>query len=128
MSEAMSPSLNRATFALQSRLFVAMKRAGRVIDLFWLQHNAEYARSVIDTAARMNDEEVREIAQRLRGLLGDYLAQGSVRVAMLRSAPAAAATAPATAAPAAAAPPPAPPAAPAPAAPAGLDRHLTSLR
>lgn len=123
MSEAMSPSLNRATFALQSRLFVAMKRAGRVIDLFWLQHNAEYARSVIDTALRSTDAEVQEIAQRLRGLLGDYLAQGSARVTVLRSAPA-----PAAAVPAPAAPPPAPPTAPDPAAPAGLDRHLTSLR
>lgn len=121
MSEAMSPSLNRATFALQSRLFVAMKRAGRVIDLVWLQHNAEYARAVLDTALRMSDEEVHEIAQRLRGLLGDYLAQGAGRVAVLRAAPV---PAPQSAAAEAAAAP----ATPAPAAPAGLDRHLTSLR
>lgn len=122
MSEAMSPSLNRATFALQSRLFVAMKRAGRVIDLVWLQHNADYARAVLDTAVRMSDEEVQEIAQRLRNLLGDYLSQGA-RVAVLRPAPAPA-PAPVAEPPVLA---PAPAAAPA-MAPAGLDRHLTSLR
>lgn len=129
MSDTMSPSLNRATFALQSRLFVAMKRAGRVIDLVWLQHNAEYARAVLDTAERMHDEEVQDIAQRLRGLLGDYLAQGTAKVSLLR---------PATAAAVVVAVPPAPPAAVATPAlpteeepagePAGLDRHLTSLR
>ncbi|MCC2636401.1 MAG: hypothetical protein K0Q68_120 [Moraxellaceae bacterium] len=127
MSEAMSTSLNRTTFALQSRLFVAMKRAGRVIDLVWLQHNAEYARAVLDIAGHMQDEEVRDIARRLRGLLGDYLAQGTAKVALLRPAPAPA--------PAVSVVPPTPPVAvalppaeAAPVAPAGLDRHLTSLR
>lgn len=125
MSDAMSPSLNRVTFALQSRLFVAMKRAGRVIDLVWLQHNAEYARAVLDTAERMQDEEVREIARRLRGLLGDYLAQGSAKVALLRPAPAVA-VAPPPPETVVAAPPP--PEAMHATEPAGLDRHLTSLR
>ncbi len=126
MSEAMSPSLNRVTFALQSRLFVAMKRAGRVIDLVWLQHNAEYARAVLDTAERMQDGEVQEIARRLRGLLGDYLAQGTAKVALLRPAPAVAVTPPAPPEAVVAAPPP--PEAMHTAEPAGLDRHLTSLR
>lgn len=125
MSEAMSTSLNRTTFALQSRLFVAMKRAGRVIDLVWLQHNAEYARAVLDIAGHMQDEEVRDIARRLRGLLGDYLAQGTAKVALLRPAPVPAVTVVPSAPPVAAVPPPAETE---PVVPAGLDRHLTSLR
>lgn len=145
MPDAMSASLNRATFALQSRLFVAMKRAGRVIDLIWLQHNVEYARAVLDTAERTGDEEVREIARRLRSLLGDYLLQGQARASAPRPAagPAPALTAAAPAAPAPVAVPSAPVAPPVPAAAAStaiapaappaavaaeLDRHLTSLR
>lgn len=114
MSLVMSASMNRATFALQSRLFVAMKRAGRVIDLVWFQHSAEYARAVLDTAGRMSDDEVKSLAENLRQLLGEYLAQGNgmATVLPLRPAPAA--------------PPPAP--ASSPEAPATLDRHLTSLR
>lgn len=144
MPDAMSASLNRATFALQSRLFVAMKRAGRVIDLIWLQHNVEYARAVLDTAERTGDEEVREIARRLRSLLGDYLLQGQARVSAQRPAagpaPALTTSAPAAPVPAPAAAPSVPGASPAaastaivPATPpaavaAELDRHLTSLR
>lgn len=145
MPDAMSASLNRATFALQSRLFVAMKRAGRVIDLIWLQHNVEYARAVLDTAERTGDEEVREIARRLRSLLGDYLLQGQARIsaprpvagpaqALTTSEPAAPApvTAPsvpvAPAVPAAAGSAAIVPAAPPAAVAAELDRHLTSLR
>lgn len=131
MSEPMSASLNRATFALQSRLFVAMKRAGRVIDLVWLQHNAGYAAAVLDTAARMSDDEVQEIAHRLQDLLRDYLASAaSPRAApMPAPAPRQAAVEPPLLVPEPA-PAPAPataPAAPA-AAPALLDRHLISLR
>jgi hypothetical protein len=119
----MSPSLNRATFALQSRLFVAMKRAGRVIDLVWFQHNVEYARAVLDTAARMSDDEVRSISENLRKLLHEYLGQGKAAVLPLRPAPAPApATAPVEAAPST--PVMATDALP----PAELDRHLTSLR
>lgn len=128
MSEAMTASMNRATFALQSRLFVAMKRAGRVIDLVWFQHNPEYAGAVLDTAARMNDEEVQEIGQRLHELLGQYLAQAAAPVAAPRPAPAPAPAAepPLLTTPAAPAPPPAPAAAPV--QPAVLDRHMISLR
>lgn len=131
MSEPMSASLNRATFALQSRLFVAMKRAGRVIDLVWFQHNPEYAGAVLDTAGRMQDEEVREIAHRLHELLGTYVARSGVT---RPAAPAPAADEVTVQAPVATAPPaPAPAPAPAPtaapaAAPVLLDRHLTSLR
>lgn len=122
MSEPMSASMNRATFALQSRLFVAMKRAGRVIDLVWLQHNPEYAAAVLDTAARMSDDEVQDIARRLHDLLRDYLASAGLRPAAPPP------RAPVVEAPARVAEPaPAPAAAPA-AAPVLLDRHLTSLR
>lgn len=124
MSLAMSPSLSRSTFALQSRLFVAMKRAGRVIDLVWFQHSAEYAQAVLDTAGRMSDAEVRELAANLRGLLGEYLVPAAASApAPVRPAPTAASPAPATVTPLPAALPDT-----APAPPAELDRHLTSLR
>lgn len=41
MSTVMSPQQNNASFSLQSRLFINMKRAGRVVDLVWFQQNAE---------------------------------------------------------------------------------------
>lgn len=76
MSLVMSPQQNSASFALQSRLFVSMKRAGRVIDLVWFQQNVEYARAVLSAADNMPDVEVREISGKLRDVLGDYLTQG----------------------------------------------------
>jgi hypothetical protein len=90
----MSPQQNSASFALQSRLFVSMKRAGRVIDLVWFQQNVEYARAVLSAADNMPDVEVREISGKLRDVLHDYLAQGlnSSKVTVLpvaRPAPAA---------------------------------------
>lgn len=85
MSLVMSPQQNSASFALQSRLFVSMKRAGRVIDLVWFQQNVEYARAVLSAADNMPDVEVREISGKLRDVLHDYLAQGlnSSKVAVL---------------------------------------------
>jgi hypothetical protein len=73
---AMSPQQNSASFALQSRLFVSMKRAGRVIDLVWLQQSPEYARAVLSAADNMLDAEVRDIAAKLRDILADYIGQG----------------------------------------------------
>lgn len=123
MSLAMSPSLNRATFALQSRLFVAMKRAGRVIDLVWFQQNPEYAGAVLDTCARMADQEVRSLGETLRPLLGEYLQQSPARATVLPLHPSAPVLEPAPALPAGN---------PGPSVealePAELDRHLTSLR
>lgn len=122
----MSPQQNSASFALQSRLFVSMKRAGRVIDLVWFQQNAEYARAILSAADNMPDVEVRDIASKLRDILREYLGQGPAtnKVSVLPVAKVA--------------PPVA--VAPAPAAVAEpvlteevethpeLDRHLTSLR
>lgn len=127
MSEPMSASLNRATFALQSRLFVAMKRAGRVIDLVWLQHNAEYAAAVLDTATRMSDDEVQDIALRLQELLRDYLAAAGTAIPTRQAVPRPPAVEPPLLVPEPAHAPPPVAAAPA-ATPALLDRHLTSLR
>lgn len=76
MSLVMSPQQNSASFALQSRLFVSMKRAGRVIDLVWFQQSPEYARAVLSAADNMPDAEVRDIAAKLRDILADYIAQG----------------------------------------------------
>jgi len=128
MSLVMSPQQNSASFALQSRLFVSMKRAGRVIDLVWFQQSAEYARAVLSAADNMPDAEVRDISGKLRNVLPDYLNQGQNNVSVLPVAPR---------------PVPTVVAAPVVAAPAAisepvlteevdehpeLDRHLTSLR
>ncbi|MGH8493330.1 MAG: hypothetical protein ACRERR_09535 [Moraxellaceae bacterium] len=75
MSLVMSPQQNSASFALQSRLFVSMKRAGRVIDLVWFQQSPEYARAVLSAADNMPDAEVRDIALKLRDILIDYIGQ-----------------------------------------------------
>ena len=80
MSLVMSQQQNNASFAMQSRLFVSMKRAGRVIDLVWFQQNVEYARAVLAAADNMPDVEVREIAGKLRDTLRDYIGQGKVTV------------------------------------------------
>ncbi len=125
MSTVMSPQQNNASFALQSRLFVNMKRAGRVIDLVWFQQNVEYARAVLSAADNMPDVEARDIALKLREVLHDYLGQKKVSVLPVAAAKIM-------------------PAAPSPVAPAPapvldlhlpddettpeLDRHLTSLR
>lgn len=87
MSAVMSPQLNKASFALQSRLFINMKRAGRVIDLVWLQQNVDYARAVLSAADNMPDVEARDIALKLREMLHDYLAQGQSKVSVLPVAP-----------------------------------------
>ncbi len=83
MSLAMTPQQNSGSFALQSRLFISMKRAGRVIDLVWFQQSAEYARAVLSTGDNMPDTEVRDIAAKLRQLLGSYLNQDQNKVAVL---------------------------------------------
>lgn len=108
MSTVMSPQQNNASFALQSRLFINMKRAGRVIDLVWFQQNVEYARAVLSAADNMPDVEARDIALKLRETLRDYLAQGQTqsKVSVLPVAPRPApATTPLATAPVAAAEP-----------------------
>lgn len=75
MSLVMSPQQNSASFALQSRLFISMKRAGRVIDLVWFQQSPEYARAVLSAADNMPDAEVRDLSAKLRDILADYLTQ-----------------------------------------------------
>lgn len=73
----MSPQQNSASFALQSRLFISMKRAGRVIDLVWLQQSPEYARAILSAADNMPDAEVRDLSLKLREILADYINQGA---------------------------------------------------
>lgn len=76
-SLAMKPQANTESFGLLTRLFVALKRAGRVVDLVWLQQNADYALAVLDLAESLNDTEARETAARLRIDLKDFLAQAA---------------------------------------------------
>jgi hypothetical protein len=127
MSLVMSPLQNSASFALQSRLFVSMKRAGRVIDLVWFQQSPEYARAVLSAADNMPDAEVREISGKLREVLADYISPGQSNIAVLPVTPRPVPTAVVS-------PPPMPIVAPEPVLTEevgehpGLDRHLTSLR
>lgn len=72
-SLAMKPQANTESFGQLTRLFVALKRAGRVVDLVWLQQNAEYAAAVLDLAESLNDAEARETAARLRVDFRDFL-------------------------------------------------------
>ncbi len=67
-------------FALQTRLFVGLKRAGRIVDLIWLQQSPEYARTVLALAEAASDAELRETAMRLRELMADFLAPAKVTV------------------------------------------------
>lgn len=125
MSLVMSPQQNSASFALQSRLFVSMKRAGRVIDLVWFQQSPEYARAVLSAADNMPDAEVRDIAVKLRDILADYIGQGL-------SQPSKVAVLPVTPRPVPVAAPVAAVTEPVLTEEVGehpeLDRHLTSLR
>ncbi len=60
-------------FAVLTRLFVALKRAGRVIDVVWFQQSPDYARAVLALADELDDAEVNDAADRLRLQLYDYL-------------------------------------------------------
>ena len=81
MSLATSPAVSSPSFALQSRLFLHLKRAGRIIDVAWFQQNAEYARAVLSAAEELKDAEISTIALRLREELKDFL--GPARVTVL---------------------------------------------
>lgn len=60
-------------FAMLTRLFIALKRAGRVIDVVWFQESPEYARAVLELADQLDDREVLEAADRLRLNLHEFL-------------------------------------------------------
>jgi len=62
------------SFALLTRLFMALKRAGRVIDVVWFQESPEYARAVLSLADELDDNDVAEAADRLRLKLHEFLA------------------------------------------------------
>lgn len=66
--------MNSKGFALLTRLFAGLKRAGRVIDVIWFQKNAEYARAVLARAAEDDDETVRQIGAELQQIMRDFLA------------------------------------------------------
>lgn len=74
MPTATPPRMNSAAFALLTRLFAGLKRAGRITDVIWFQQNAEYARAVLQLAAQDDDEAVRKIGADLQELLRDFLA------------------------------------------------------
>jgi hypothetical protein len=61
------------SFAALTRLFISLKRAGRVIDVVWFQESPEYARAVLALADELDDHDVADAADRLRMLLQDWL-------------------------------------------------------
>lgn len=74
MATVTPPRMSSAAFALLTRLFAGLKRAGRITDVIWFQQNAEYARAVLQLAAQDDDEAVRRIGADLQELLRDFLA------------------------------------------------------
>jgi hypothetical protein len=56
-------------FALLTRIFMSLKRAGRVVDVVWFQQSPEYAQVVLGLIEDSNDAEGHEAARRLRELL-----------------------------------------------------------
>lgn len=82
MSVVMSPqSTSVGCFALQTRLFTGMKRAGRIIDVAWFQQDADYARAMLALADKTGDEGLREVVAGLRNMMRDVLAPVPVEAA-----------------------------------------------
>lgn len=73
MTNATPHQIGSAGFVQLTRLFAGMKRSGRVIDVIWFQQNAEYARAMLALAGENDNEEVRDIALKLRSLMRDFL-------------------------------------------------------
>lgn len=87
MSVVMSPQGSSvACFALQTRLFTGMKRAGRIIDIAWFQHDADYARAMLALAEKSADESLRDIVNGLREMMRDVLVPTPVDVAVVMPA------------------------------------------
>ena len=78
------------SFALMTRIFAALRRTGRLVDMIWFQENAEYARAVLALADELHDPEVQEMVQRLRQQLQGFLT-GTVKSVVVAPAPALAA-------------------------------------
>ena len=87
MSVVMSPqSTSVGCFALQTRLFTGMKRAGRIIDVAWFQQDADYARAMLALAEKTGDEGLREVVAGLRDMMRDLLAPVPVETATVMPA------------------------------------------
>lgn len=83
-----SRQISSAAFGQLSRLFMAMKRHGRIIDVIWFQHSAEYARAVVEAAAGTDDPAIHEILLSVRSAFADHLAPAPVTpLSVARSAP-----------------------------------------
>lgn len=74
------------SFALMTRVFSALRRTGRLVDMIWFQENAEYARAVLALAEELPDPEVHEMVQRLRQQLHGFLA-GTVKSVVVAPEP-----------------------------------------
>ncbi len=73
-----SRQISSAAFGQLSRLFMAMKRHGRIIDVIWFQHSAEYARAVVEAAAGTDDPAIHEILLAVRSAFAEHLAPAAV--------------------------------------------------
>lgn len=95
-----SRAASSAAFGHLSRLFMAMKRHGRIIDVLWFQHSPDYARAVVAAAAATDDPAIHEILLSVRSCFASHLAPATVTPLAAARPPAPAAATPA--------PPPAP--------------------
>jgi hypothetical protein len=66
------------SFANMTRVFAALRRTGRLVDMTWFQENAEYARAVLSLAEQLNDPQINDTVLRLRQQLQGFL-DGRVR-------------------------------------------------
>lgn len=62
-------------FALLSRLFLSLKRAGRIIDVEWFQQNSDYAHSMLELAEALEDSGINELVAKLRAEMPNLLSR-----------------------------------------------------
>jgi hypothetical protein len=65
--------LQSETFLLMTRVFAALRRQGRLVDMVYFQENAEYAINILAAADHLRDAEISNIVARLRSQLRPFL-------------------------------------------------------
>jgi len=78
--------LDNQTFALMGRLYVALRRGGRVTDIEYMRIDADYCRHVLALAAASDNEDLRQIGLKLEAI---YFGENGLFVLQAREAAAA---------------------------------------
>ena len=73
--------LQSETFLLMTRVFAALRRTGRLVDMVYFQENAEYAIAILHTADHLHDAEISKVVARLREQLRPFLNSGMSSIA-----------------------------------------------